>query len=158
MRISASRLCITTSLVLAATVASAACEMPSMVRAIPDGTKTSEAELLQVQGEVQAYVRAMDDYIACTNEELTASGDDATAEFLLAMTTRIETARKEVDAVASDFNDQVVAFRAANRTGRPAFPAQPPGGFEPGDAQPGRAEPGNSPPFDAPGNPPRFND
>ena len=93
--------------------ASADCEIPTLITAIPDGATATEQELLAVQTEIQAYVAAMDDYIACQNEELTVNGSDASAEYLFLMTTRIETARNEVDKIASDFNDQVTAFRAA---------------------------------------------
>jgi len=90
-----------------------ACEMPTLVASIPDGASATEEELLAVQAEVQAYVAAMDEYIACENEEMTANGDNATTDYLYRMSARIESARNEVDVVASDFNDQVNAFRAA---------------------------------------------
>jgi hypothetical protein len=57
----------------------------------------------------------MDSYIACQNEELRTSGDDASDQYLVRMTERITAARSEVDAVASDFNEQVQAFRAARQ-------------------------------------------
>ena len=41
------------------------------------------------------------------------SRDNATADYLYLMSTRIESARQEVDKVASDFNEQVNAFRSA---------------------------------------------
>ena len=113
MKISA--LCILACSVGLAAGARAACEMPSLVRAIPDGATATEQELLTVQTEIQAYVAAMDDYIACQNEELSVNGSEASAEYLYMMTTRIETARNEVDKVASDFNEQVTAFRAARQ-------------------------------------------
>ena len=93
--------------------ASAACEMPALVGAIPDGRMATEQQLYAVQTEVRAYVEAMDRYIACQNQELTARRESANAEFLYLMSTRIESARKEVDAVATRFNDQVNAFRAS---------------------------------------------
>lgn len=99
--------------VLVAGTASAACEMPSLIAAIPDGATATEQQLLAVQAEVRNYVAAMDRYIACENQELAAQGSNATADFLYLMSTRIESARKEVDAVATRFNDQVNAFRAA---------------------------------------------
>jgi hypothetical protein len=103
-----------------AQAASGACEMPALVAAIPDGRTATEQQLLAVQDAVKAYVAAMDRYIACQNEERALQGDNATADFLYLMSTRIESARKEVDAIATRFNDQVNAFRAA-RTDTP-FP------------------------------------
>jgi hypothetical protein len=100
---------------LFASAAYAACEMPALVASIPDGAQATEEELLAVQVEIQAYVTAMDAYIACQNEEMSARGENASAEYLYLMTTRIESAREEVDQVASDFNDQVNAFRATRQ-------------------------------------------
>jgi hypothetical protein len=113
MKVLASCLLISTSLF--ATAALANCDMPSLIATIPDGATATEDELLSVQAAVQAYIAAMDDYIACENEELSANGDDPAADYLFLMSTRIETARNEVDAVATRFNDQVNAFRAARQ-------------------------------------------
>jgi hypothetical protein len=99
-----------------ASAAFAACEMPSLVASIPDGATATEDELFQAQTAVQAYIAAMDDYIACQNEEMAASTENASAQYLYQMTDRIDSARAEVDAVASNFNDQVSAFRAARQT------------------------------------------
>lgn len=101
------------------------CEMPTLVAAIPDGTAAREAELLAAQSEVRAYILAMDAYIACENEELEAGRDSATSEYLFQMTSRIESARREVDAVATRFNDEVDAFRATSQTLAPVS-TQPP--------------------------------
>jgi len=100
------------------------CQMPTLIDSIPDGATSSEAQLLAAQAEVRAYISAMDGYIACQNEELSANGDDATSEYLFQMTTRIESARSEVDAIATRFNDAVNAFRAARPA--PQIPTPPP--------------------------------
>ena len=101
---------------LFASAAYGACEMPALVTTIPDGASATEEELLAVQAEVKAYVAAMDEYIACENEEMAANEDEATEDYFYRMSARIESARNEVDLVASDFNDQVNAFRAARQT------------------------------------------
>jgi len=114
--------CLVITAALSAKAALGACEMPSLVTAIPDGATSTEAELLRVQTEVKAYVAAMDRYIACTNEEITAEGENAAAVFLQLMTERIEAARIEVDTIATRFNEQVNAFRAARQP--QAFPGR----------------------------------
>jgi hypothetical protein len=96
-----------------ATASFAACEMPSLVTSIPDGATATEEELLAVQDRIKTYVAAMDRYIACQNEEMSVSGENASSEYLVLMSNRIEAARNEVDAIATQFNDQVNAFRAA---------------------------------------------
>jgi hypothetical protein len=107
--------CLVAVAALYASAAFAACEMPALVAAIPDGASATEDELLAVQVEIQAYITAMDRYIACQNEEMDGSRDSATADYLYLMTARIESARQEVDKVATDFNEQVNAFRAARQ-------------------------------------------
>jgi hypothetical protein len=119
MRIRATCLGLASSLL--ATSAFAACEMPSLVASIPDGATATEEQLLAVQAEIKAYIEAMDAYIACQNEEMTANGDGATADYLFQMSTRIEAARNEVDAVATRFNDEVTAFRAARQASATPF-------------------------------------
>lgn len=96
--------------------AHAACEIPSLVSSIPDGTTATEDELLAAQAEVQAYIAAMDAYIACENEELATNGDNATSSYYYQMSERIAFAREEVDRVATEFNDQVIAFRETRQT------------------------------------------
>ena len=96
-----------------ASAAFAACEMPALVDSIPDGATATEEELLVVQVEIEAYVSAMDEYIACQNEEMAENGENASSEYLYLITDRIESARHEVDQIATNFNDQVNAFRAA---------------------------------------------
>ena len=116
MRSSAGLILIVAS--LNASLASAACEMPTPVASIPDGATATEAQLLAVQGEVQAYVAAMDRFIACQNEEMAVGGDGSMQQYLYLMARRIEAARTEVDLVATRFNDQVMAFRAARQAER----------------------------------------
>lgn len=115
MKIPAS--CLAAAAFLNASAVLAACEMPSLVASIPDGALATEDELLTAQTEIQAYIQAMDRYIACQNEEMEGSRDNATADYLFLMSTRIESARREVDRVATEFNDQVTAFRSARRPG-----------------------------------------
>jgi len=116
MKTLASCLAIMASLIAHASFA--ACEMPSLVASIPDGTTATEDELFEAQTRIQAYIAAMDEYIACQNEEMSANGEGASDQYYYQMSERIEAARAEVDAVATDFNDQVEAFRAAR-----VFPA-----------------------------------
>jgi hypothetical protein len=149
MKVALLGLAITTSLI--AIPASAACEMPALVASIPDGTSATEAELLAAQAEVRAYIAAMDEYIACENEALSTSGGDAVSEFLFQMATRIESARSEVDAVATRFNEQVEAFRAA----QPPSTIAPPLPLSPSPSQPGSITPqAGAPPGAQSGNPP----
>lgn len=104
--------CLLFAACLAARPALAACEKPTLPD-VPDGETATEQELLAVQARVEAYVAGMDLYIACENEAMTAEAGQTTAEFLILMSDRIASARDEVDVVATRFNAQVEAFRAA---------------------------------------------
>jgi hypothetical protein len=111
--------CLAVAASVTATAALAACEMPSLVASIPDGATATEQELLAAQAQVKAYVEAMDGYIACQNEETAQASDDGVepaTEFYFQMSTRVRMAREEVDAIATRFNEQVNAFRAARQT------------------------------------------
>lgn len=93
--------------------AAAACETPSVVP-IPDGATATRAELAETRVRVQAYLAAMQEYLACVNQELTAEGDDAPQQFKALMVARNNAAVTEMEAVAASFNEQVRAYRAAH--------------------------------------------
>jgi len=109
------RTALTVTAALAAGGTWAACEIPAPVASIPDGTTATEAELLATQTAIQAYIEAMDRYIACENQQLQTSGGNAAAEFLYLISARIDSARSEVDTIATRFNDEVKAFRASRQ-------------------------------------------
>lgn len=92
----------------------AACENPSMVQTIPDGSTASMDDMIAAQTAVKAYMAEMETYLACLNEDIEASGEDAAAEFRSLMVTRYNTAVTELEAVAAAFNEQLQAYRAAN--------------------------------------------
>lgn len=92
----------------------AACETPSMVD-VPDGETATTEEMLQARDQVSEYVAAMDEYLACVNEELEAAGgDDTPDEYRALMIQRHNSAVSEMEAVAGAFNEQLRAFREAN--------------------------------------------
>jgi hypothetical protein len=98
--------------------AAAACENPAMVT-IPDGKSATREQLLDAQTSVKTYMAAMDAYIACIDEEASAKGETAPADYKAMMIQRHNMAVTEMETVAAAFNDQVKAYRAAN----PAPPA-----------------------------------
>ncbi|HEX7081133.1 MAG TPA: hypothetical protein VF329_08980 [Gammaproteobacteria bacterium] len=96
-----------------ATAGALACETPSMVN-VPDGTTATMEQMVAAQQEVKDYVAAMEDYLACVNEELEAAGEDAPEEYKALMIERHNSAVGEMEAVAAAFNEQVRAYRAAH--------------------------------------------
>lgn len=92
----------------------AACENPSMIQSMPDGSTASMDDMIAAQTAVKNYMAEMEAYLACLNEDIEASGDDAAAEFRSLMVTRYNTAVTELETIAAAFNEQLQAYRAAN--------------------------------------------
>jgi hypothetical protein len=100
-----------------------ACENPAVVT-IPDGKSATKEQLLAAQGQVKSFMAAMQDFLACVDNEAEAKGADAPAEYKDMMVTRHNMAVTEMESVAAAFNEQVKAYKAANPT--PAASAAPP--------------------------------
>lgn len=94
-------------------VSAFACENPSMV-AVPDGAVATLDEMVAAQNGVREYMAAMEDYLACLNEELESGGDEAPAEFKTLMVTRHNNAVTEMETIAAAFNEQLGAYREAH--------------------------------------------
>lgn len=94
--------------------ASADCETPKLEITMPDGKTATRDQMVEAQGKVKAYQASMDEYLACLDRETTAQGEDAPAEFKALMVERHNAAVTEMQNVATAFNDQIKAFRAAN--------------------------------------------
>lgn len=97
-------------------LAAAACETPAMV-SIPDGKTANKDALLAAQTQVKTYMAAMNDYLACVDNEMAAKGDDAPAEYKSLMVSRHNSAVSEMESVAAAFNEQVKAYKAASGGG-----------------------------------------
>lgn len=93
--------------------AASACENPTVVP-IPDGKTSTMDQLLAAQAQVKTYMAAMEQYLACIDNEMQAKGDDATAEYKSLMVNRHNTAVSEMESVAGAFNEQIQAYKAAN--------------------------------------------
>ncbi len=90
-----------------------ACDYPPLVT-IPTGEEATMEELLTAQAGVKDYMAAMEVYLACVNNELSAAGDDAPAEYKSVMFSRHNAAVAEMEAIAASFNEEVQAFKEAN--------------------------------------------
>ena len=91
-----------------------ACDNPPLV-IVPDGESATMEELVAVQSEVQAYMAAMEEYIACIDAELEAAGGEDSQElFQSLMVQRHNQGVEEMEVIAEAFNEQVRAYREAN--------------------------------------------
>jgi hypothetical protein len=105
--------CSLTAFAACCAFAAVACENPTMVP-VPDGKTSTMQQMVDAQAKVKLYIEAMNEYLACLNDELEVAGEDAPTEFKSLMVTRHNTAVTEMESVASAFNTQVQAFKAAN--------------------------------------------
>ncbi len=96
-----------------AAATSLACDYPALIT-IPDGESSTMEELIVAQNAVKAYMDGMETYLTCVNAELSAAGDNAPADYKAIMFSRHNAAVAEMEAIASSFNEQVQAYRAAN--------------------------------------------
>lgn len=74
-----------------------ACTAPQPPASIPDGKTASKDTMLAKKKEIDRYKRLVEEYLAC---EINAA--------------RVQMAQAELDRVASRFNAEVRAFKAAN--------------------------------------------
>jgi hypothetical protein len=90
-----------------------ACESPAVV-AMPDGKTSTKEQMLAARDQVKAYMKDMEDFMACVDKEAAAKGDGAPPEYKDQMAARHNNAVAEMEAVASAFNDQLHAYNAAH--------------------------------------------
>lgn len=95
---------------LLAVAGALACETPTVVD-IPDGQTATTEQMVLARQQVTDYVAAMDEYLACVNEEMEAAGENAPEEFKALMVQRYNAAISEMEMVAAAFNEQLGAFR-----------------------------------------------
>jgi hypothetical protein len=95
-----------------------ACEYPSRVD-IPDGATASKDDMLASQQAVKDYMSAMEEYLACIEQEekdTVATMPDITEEELnkrgAALTKKHNAAVEEMELVAARFNEAVRAYKA----------------------------------------------
>jgi hypothetical protein len=88
---------------------------------------------LAAQSDVEAYMAAMERYLACVNEDLTVGGDDAPAEFKSAQSDMHSSAVAELEMLAAEFSRELQAFfrvhpelkNAPQMRTRPALQVEP---------------------------------
>jgi len=90
-----------------------ACESPSVI-ALPDGKTSTKEQMLAARDQVKAYMKGMEDFVACVDQETAAKGDGAPPEYKDLMASRHNAAVSEMEAVAAAFNDQLHAYNAAH--------------------------------------------
>jgi hypothetical protein len=95
-----------------------ACDYPARAD-VPNGAMASKDEMLDGQRSVKAYMAAMDEYLACIDQEekdavaaLTEPSDDELASREAAITKKYNAAVEEMELTAARFNEEVRAYNA----------------------------------------------
>ena len=96
--------------VLFASASFAACPYPDEI-AIPDGSSSSEAEMVAGQKVVKGYMADMEAYLDCLDKEAKALGKAETPEQKALHTQRHNAAVEAMEQVAASFNEQIRAFK-----------------------------------------------
>jgi len=97
--------------VLFATSGMAACPYPDDV-SIPDGSTASEAEMLDGQKTVKAYMAEMEEYLECLDAESVALGENETEDQQAMHVKRHNAAVEAMEKVAASFNEQIRSYKA----------------------------------------------
>ena len=95
-----------------APTALAACPYPKQLSDLPNGKTATKEEMLEAQGHIRDYVAAMEAYLQCLEDEMTAMGDSATEEHSVIHTKRHNAAIDAMDLVTGQFNEAVRQFKA----------------------------------------------
>ena len=99
--------------------AQAECTYPQAPAALPDGKTATEAEMVEGMKAVKAYDKAVNDYLACLDNEkqstLTSMGPDASKEQVQQINSihskKYNAAVQELEQRAANFNEQVRAYK-----------------------------------------------
>jgi hypothetical protein len=94
--------------------AGAACAYPDEPQ-IPDGATATEQQMVGGQQVVKAYMAEMEGYLTCLDKEAAALGDAETEEQRALHTSRHNAAVDQMEKVANSFNEQIRAFKTADR-------------------------------------------
>lgn len=103
----------TAALALVSTGAYAECTGPGSAE-IPDGSTASYDEMVAAQSAVRAYLAAMEDFLACINEEIDAQDEETPEEARAALVERYNAAVTDMESTGARFNEELGAYRAAN--------------------------------------------
>ena len=106
--------------VLAAGAAYADCPYPAAPDKLPDGATAALPDMLAGQKSVNEYNKAVNDYLACIDQELDESiakaGDklkpEQKADMQRVVTQKHNAAIEQLQSVADRFNEQVKVFKA----------------------------------------------
>ena len=91
-----------------------ACDYPEKV-SVPNGSTASEQEMLDGQRAVKTYMAAMDKYLSCIDAETDAKDEETTDEQRAILISKHNAAVDEMEQIAQAFNEEVRAFKAANK-------------------------------------------
>ena len=104
--------------------AQAECTYPQAPAALPNGKTATEAEMVAGMQAVKAYDKAVNEYLACLDNEkqatITSMGADAPKDQLEQINSihnkKYNAAVQELEQRAANFNEQVRAYKNRNKS------------------------------------------
>jgi hypothetical protein len=85
---------------------------------VPDGKKATGPELVQAKKDIDAFIKASDDWQLCLvtyrDQQVAAAKDTKTAFDVRPINTKIDGNQKSKEKVGGDYNKQVVVWRQAH--------------------------------------------
>ena len=94
-------------------LAQSTCERPAAV-AIPDGSNATLDQMLEAQSGVRDYLAAMETYLECMDDVIESATEDTAPETRNTWVTDYNAAVDEMEATATRFNEERVAYQRAN--------------------------------------------
>jgi hypothetical protein len=94
-------------------LAQSQCERPAAVD-IPDGSAATLDQMLEAQSGVRDYLAAMEAYLDCMDDVIESATEDTAPETRNTWVTNYNAAVDEMEATATRFNEERVAYQQAN--------------------------------------------
>jgi len=108
----------TAAVLLSLSLPALACDYPESAE-IPNGSTATREEMLAGQQAVRDYIAAMEEYLACIDEEEQATletlpdiSDEERVNRERALTMKHNAAVEEMELIAARFNEEVRVYRA----------------------------------------------
>jgi len=94
-------------------VAQSECERPAAT-VIPDGASATLEEMLEAQTGVRGFLEAMEGYLDCMNARIESANEETPPETVNGWIELYNAAVAEMEALATRFNEERVAYQQAN--------------------------------------------
>ena len=96
-----------------AALAQSDCNRPANA-SIPDGASATLDQMLEAQTGVREYLSSMEEYLQCMNEVIDGADEETDSETMNTWINEYNEGVDEMEATATRFNEERVAYQQAN--------------------------------------------